>query len=275
VLGTPIVKGRDISEADTAASRHVAVVSEAFARKFLGNRDPIGRNFGRKPGASREFEIVGVVKDARYFTRNPTQPPGPMYFLPEMQAEYFQTNAGSLFLHDIVIAVKPEANVSFTSIDRAMAAVDASLPITAIRTLKEQVSTQFTQQRLIARLTSFFGVLSLLLASIGVYGVTTYNAGRRAREIGVRMALGATRGHIVLFVLRGVFGLVLCGLFIGLPLSFAGGRLLGSQLYGTSPYNAAVTVEAALTLGFSAIAASLIPALRASAILPAEVLRAE
>ena len=114
----------------------------------------------------------------------------------------------------------------------------------SIRTLREQVASQFTQQRLIARLTSFFGVLSLVLASIGLYGVTAYNAGRRTNEIGVRMALGASRGHVVRLVLRGAFGLILVGLLIGLPLTFAVGRFLGNQLYGTSPYNPAVTLVA-------------------------------
>ena len=116
-----------------------------------------------------------------------------------------------------------------------MAAVDPNLPIISIRTLREQVASQFTQQRLIARLTSFFGILSLILASIGLYGVTAYNAGRRVNEIGVRMALGADRGQVVRLVLRGAFGLILLGVSIGLPLTFAVGRLLGSQLYGMSP----------------------------------------
>ena len=110
------------------------------------------------------------------------------------------------------------------------------MPVISIRTLREQVASQFTQQRLIARLTSFFGILSLVLASIGLYGVTAYNAGRRISEIGVRMALGADRGDVVRLVLRGAFGLILLGLSIGLPLTFAAGRFLGSQLYGMNPY---------------------------------------
>jgi ABC-type antimicrobial peptide transport system permease subunit len=156
-----------------------------------------------------------------------------------------------------------------------MASADPNLPVISIRTLREQVAGQFTQQRLIARLTSFFGVLSLVLASIGLYGVTAYNAGRRVSEIGVRMALGANRGHVVRLVLRGAFGLILIGLFIGLPLTFAVGRFLGSQLYGLNPYNPVVTLVAVLTLGLSGLAASLIPALRASLISPLEALRVE
>ena len=275
VIGTPILQGRGISEQDTATSRKVAVVSETFARKFFGTEDPIGKHFGRKPEASREFEIIGVARDARYFTHDLDQPSGPLFFLPEAQAEYTQTNLGSLFLRDMVIVTKPGADVPVASIRQAMASVDPDIPIASIRTLREQVSSRFTQQRLIARLTSFFGVLSLLLASIGLYGVTAHNAGRRTNEIGVRMALGASRSHVIQLVLRGAFGLILFGLLLGLPLTFAAGRFLGSQLYGTSPFNPAVTGVAIVALACSALVASIIPAFRASMISPLDALRTE
>jgi predicted permease len=275
VIGTPIIKGRGLSEQDTATSRNVAVINEAFARKFFKTEDPIGKHFGRKPGANREFEVVGVAKDARYVTFNLGQPSGPFFFLPEAQAEYSQGNLGSLFLHDIVILTRPQASLSIAQLRQAVASVDPNLPIISIRTLREQVATQFTQQRLIARLTSFFGVLSLVLASIGLYGVTAYNAGLRVGEIGVRMALGADRGHVVALVLRGALILIALGLIIGLPIAFAAGKFLGSQLYGMNPFNPVVTLAAVVTLGLSAITASLIPALRASLISPLEALRAE
>ena len=156
-----------------------------------------------------------------------------------------------------------------------MASVDPGMPLISIRTLREQVASQFTQQRLIARLTSFFGVLSLVLASIGLYGVTAHNAGRRVSEIGVRMALGANRGDIVRLVVRGAFGLVLFGLLIGLPLTFAAGRFLSTQLYGMNPYNPVVILAAVVTLGLSALVASFVPAFRASSISPLDALRAE
>ena len=275
VIGTPIVKGRGISEQDTAISRYVAVISESFARKFFRNEDPIGKHFGREPAASREFEVVGVARDARYRADNLDKPSGPFFFLPETQAEYTRSNLGSLFLRDIVILTRPGTNLSIAEVRQAMASVDPGLPIISIHTLREQVTTQFTQQRLIARLTSFFGILSLVLASIGLYGVTAYNAGARVNEIGVRMALGASRGHVVRLVVRGAFGLILFGLLIGLPLTFVAGRFLGSQLYGMSPYNAVVTLAAVLALGLSALFASFVPALRASLISPADALRAE
>src|SRR6267143_55379 len=275
VIGTPIIKGRGISEQDTATSRNVAVINEAFARKFFSNEDPIGKHFGRKPETSREFEVVGGAKDARYVTFSLDQPSGPFFFLPAVQAEYAQGNLGSLFLPDIVILTRPQASLSIAQVRQAMASVDPNLPVISIRTLREQVATQFTQQRLIARLTSFFGVLSLVLASIGLYGVTAYNAGRRVNEIGVRMALGADHVDIVTMVLRGALTLIALGLIIGFPLTFAVGKVLGSQLYGMNPYNPVVMLVAVLALGFSAMLASLIPAFRTSLISPLEALRVE
>jgi predicted permease len=275
VVGTPIVNGRGISQQDTASSRHVAVINQAFARKFFKNEDPIGKHFGRGPAASRELEIVGVAKDARYLTYNLDQPVGPFYFLPVAQADYSKVNMGSLFLRDIVILTSPGASLLVGAVRQAMASVDPGMPLISIRTLREQVASQFIQQRLLARLTSFFGILSLVLASIGLYGVTAYNAGRRVNEIGVRIALGATRGHVIRLVLRGAFTLILLGLCIGLPLTLVVGRFLGNQLYGISPYNLVVTGSAVAALALSALVASFVPALRASSVSPLDALRAE
>jgi predicted permease len=282
VTGNPILRGRGITEHDTATAPHVAVINEAFARKFFKNEDPIGKRFGQDDiGSEREYEIVGIAKDARYLDFEDDISIGPFFFLPEEQHDFSpkagstELFAGSHYLRDIIVVTKPGASPSVAQLRQAMASVDPNLPIISIHTLKEQVSGTFRQQRLIARVTSFFGVLSLVLASIGLYGVTAYNAGRRVSEIGVRMALGANRGQIVALILRGAFGLILVGLLIGLPLALAAGRFLGSQLYGFNPYDPAVVLVAMATLGVSALIASLIPALRASLILPQEALRAE
>jgi ABC-type antimicrobial peptide transport system permease subunit len=250
------------------------VVNESFARRFFTGEDPIGKRFGPTPGMSRGLEIVGVVRDARYFTRGLDQPTGPMYFTPEAQADYRQ-NLGVNFLHDIVIAAKPGAHVSVQPVLQALASVDPNMPVISIRTLREQVTSQFTQPRIITRLISFFGILSLLLASIGLYGVTAYNAGCRTGEIGVRMALGANRGNIVRLVLKGAFALIPWGLLIGLPLTFAAARFLAIQLYGMYPYNPVVLFAAMLALGIPVLVASVIPAFRASLISPLHALRAE
>jgi ABC-type antimicrobial peptide transport system permease subunit len=282
VIGNPIVRGRSISERDIEDSRHVAVVNEAFAQKFFKSEDPIGKHFGRSElGAARQYEIVGIAKDARYMTYNLDRPIGAFFFLPEAQhdvfpkAELTDGDARSHFLHQAVVVTKTGASLPISEARRAIAAVDPKIPVNLVMTLQDQIAGQFGQQRLVARLTSFFGILSLVLASIGLYGVTAYNAGRRINEIGMRMALGAVRGDVIVLILRGAFALILFGLLIGIPLSLAAGRFLGHQLYGMSPYNLVVTLMAIVALGVSAFAASLIPAFRASGISPLEALRAE
>jgi predicted permease len=275
-VGNPIVRGRAITEEDTAASRPVAVINEAFARKFFKNQNPIAQHFG-----TRHVEVVGIARDERHLTYNLDKPIGPFFFVPEAQYTTFPNPADtksdlfSHYLHDIVIVTKPGATISSEQLRKAITSVDPNLPVILIRTLKEQVAGQFNQQRLIARLTSFFGVLSLVLASVGLYGMTAYNAGRRVSEIGVRMALGANRRDVVTLILRGSFLVILFGLFLGLPATFAVGRFLGSQLYGMNPYNPELTFAAASALAVSALIAALIPALRASLISPSEALRAE
>lgn len=281
VMGTPILRGRGITEQDTANSRHVAVISETFARKFFKNENPLGKHFGQDTIASeRDYEIVGVAKDARYL-HNFSEPIRPFFFLPASQHDFMvkdpskEASPSSHLLHDIVVVTKPGATLPEARLREAIASVDPNLPIVWIHSLKEQVSLQFTQERLIARLASLFGILSLALASIGLYGVTAYNVGRRTGEIGVRMALGADRGDVIALVIKGAFGLILVGLLVGLPLAFAAGKVLGMQLYGTNPYNPGVMLVAVASLAFSAFVASLIPALRASLISPTDALRPE
>jgi predicted permease len=280
-IGTRIVEGRGIAVQDTATSQPVAVINQAFARKYFKQEDPVGKYFGRtEMQSSRAYQIVGVTEDARYLDSALDKPPGPLFFLPEPQHDVSPNSGkdvdpGSHFLHDIVIVTRPGVRLASARVRQAVVSVDPSLPIISIQALTEQVDGQFRQQRLIARLTSFFGILSLVLASIGLYGVTAYNAGRRTSEIGVRMALGATRSQVAALVLRGAFALVAVGLLVGFPLALAAGRFLGSQLYGLNPYDPVVILAAVLTLGFSAPVASLIPAVRASLTSPSEALRAE
>jgi len=224
---------------------------------------------------------VGVAGDIRNLTYSLDKPTGPFYFLPEAQHDFplngegTEISPGSHFAHDLVFVTRRGASVSLAQVRRAVAAVDPNLPVIAMHTVSEQITLQFSQQRLTARLTSFFGILSVILASIGIYGVTAYNAGRRTSEIGVRMALGAHRGQILSLILGGACALIVLGLLIGLPLTFAAGRVLGNQLYGINPYDPGVTAIAAGALGLCALVAALIPALRASSISPLEALRSE
>jgi ABC-type antimicrobial peptide transport system permease subunit len=144
-----------------------------------------------------------------------------------------------------------------------------------IQSLGQQVANNFSQQRLMARLASLFGFLALILASIGVYGVTAYNVSSRTNEIGVRVALGADRGDILALILKGAFVLVAFGLVLGVPLSLAAGRFLSSQLYGLNQYDPVILGGATLALGLSAFVAALVPAFRGSSISPMQALRAE
>ena len=239
----------------------------------------MGKHFGQHGiGTEREYEVVGIAEDARYLNVRYDKAVEAFFFLPESQHDMIKgkdPNPGSHFLRDIVIVMQPGASLSFGQVRQVISSVDPALPIASVRTMREQVSSQFTQQRLIARLTSFFGLLSLMLAAIGLYGVTAYNVERRTSEIGVRMALGASRADVVRLVLRGAFVLILLGLASGLPLSFVAGRLLGSQLYGTSPYSVSVAALSMVVLAVAALVASLVPALRASGTSPARALRAE
>ena len=280
-IGTQIIEGRGISEEDTATSQHVAVINEAFAKKYFNNENPIGQYFGRPElGSSRNYKIVGVAQDARYLNFDFDKPIVPFFFLPEAQHDVVaktgaDSNPGSHHLHDIILVARPGATVSAAEIRQAIISVDPRLPIESIGTLGEQVSNQFRQQRLIAQLSSFFGILSLVLASIGLYGVTSYNVGRHTTEIGVRLALGATPAQAAVLIVRGAFALVAIGLVVGFPLALGVGQFLGSQLYGLNPYDPATTLLAILTLSFSTLVAALVPAVRASRISPSEALRAE
>jgi predicted permease len=281
-IGNPIVKGRAINELDTARSRHVAVVNEALARKFFKDEEPIGKHFG-KGGAkyAGDYEIVGVAKDARYVRYGLDKPVDAFFFVPQSQStEYTQPGAASTelrshYLHDVVVHTQPGAKLSDELLRRALASVDPNLPVLRIQSMEQQVASAFAQQRLIARLTSLFGLLALVLASIGLYGVTSYNVGRRTNEIGVRMALGADRSAVLALILRGAFVLVALGLLVGVPLTFAAGRFLGSQLYGLSQHDPVVISTAVVVLGLSALIAALIPAFRASLISLLNALRSE
>ena len=281
-VGHPILRGRPILERDTAGSPHVAVINEAFARKFFRNVDPIGKHFGRtEMQAASDLEVIGIAKDARYLTYNLQNPVSAFFFVPESQSTVFSKetfNAGetrSHFLHDIIVRTQPGVKLREEQVRRALAAVDPRLPVIRMQSLSDQVATSFAQQRLIAQLTSLFGALALILASIGLYGVTAYNAGSRTTEIGVRMALGADRGNAMALILGGALRQIVIGLALGVPLALASGRFIASELYGVNQYNPGIIAVSVAAIGISASVAALIPALRATLISPIQALRAE
>jgi ABC-type antimicrobial peptide transport system permease subunit len=158
---------------------------------------------------------------------------------------------------------------------RVLAEIDPNLSIIQMHSFGEQIIRVFNQQRLIARLTEIFSLLALVLASIGLYGVTAYNITRRTSEIGIRMALGADRGDVVAMVLRGAFWQIGIGLLIGLPLVIVAGRVMASKLYGVGAFNPVTLAGAIVALGFCAFIAGLVPARRAASIEPVKALRIE
>ena len=277
--GTPILRGRGVTTADTPSSTPIAVVSAAFARKFFGNADPIGRRigFGSDP-SNRIFEIVGVVGDARYQDGREAQPP--MFFLPFLQpsraAGASDSNAGldrSQYPASIELVVSDAARDIEGQIRHALADVDRRITVKSVVTLDDQIARQFTGDALLARLTAAFGVVAVLLACLGLYGVTAYAVSRRTREIGIRMAIGATRVEVVRDVIRGALGQLAIGFAVGLPAALGVARLLQSQLFGVGIYDPTSFGGAFVLLGVSAVLASFIPARRAATLDPIRALR--
>lgn len=279
-IGTPVLRGRPIAEQDTATSEHVAVVDEAFVKTYFPKEDPIGKHFGfDAPGHAGDYAIVGVVKAARY--QHAMQSQNPMFFVPLTQSEIFQHplmqhwEVNSHYARAIEFRVAGGPTQYGTAIRNALASIDPNLTVISMQSMGEQVDRLYDQERLTARLTELFGFLALLLASIGIYGVTAYNAARRTNEIGIRMALGADRGSVVRMVMRGALTQIGIGLAIGLPLAVLAGRLVASQLYGVGYFDALVLLSSVLVLAVCAVIAGFLPAQRAASVEPMEALRTE
>ena len=226
LMGQHIVRGRSITEQDTAATRNVAVVDELFVRKFFKKgEEPIGTHFGlNKADYSGTFEIVGVVREANY-----TDPSGhsrrPLFFVPLAQHVHYpiamlqMIDDRTHMIESVVLQLRGSMEGLEPQIRRVFTEVDPNLTILHIQTMEEQVANRLDQQRTVAQMTGLFGILALILAAVGLYGVTAYTVERRTSEIGVRMALGADRGNVIRLVLRGAFLQVLIGLLIGIPAS--------------------------------------------------------
>ena len=280
-IGQPVIRGRGLTEQDTATSRMVAIVNQSFVKKFFPQQDPIGGHFGTfNQKYAGDYEIVGIVADAKY--TNPRDPARPMYFRPLSQLntnlkEHSATTAESrsLFPNSITIQFVGDASRLESLARRTLANINPDLTIESFRSLDYQVADNFNQERLITRLTGLFGLLALALASVGLYGITAYSVARRTSEIGLRMALGANRGDVVALVLRKALLLVALGLAIGVPVALLGGRLMASQLYGVRPYDPISLAAAVLLLSAFAALAGFIPARRAASIEPMNALRTE
>lgn len=280
--GAKIAEGRTFEDQDTAATRPVAVVNEAFVRRFFPKQDPIGRHFGMdRIQYAGTFEIVGVVRDIRYMTWAYKEPVRPMFWLSETQRVKYADplfdnfDLHSHFLYNIVIWAPGNPPGIETAVRKAIAAIDPDLVIYGVDPYSDILEGDFQQESMIATLTMLFGALGLVLAAVGLYGVMAYTVEQRTSEIGVRMALGADRGAVVRMVLRRAFSQIAIGLALGIPLSLAAGRLMTTQLFGVSPYDARMLALAAVLLCAAALLASWIPASRAASVDPMSALRAE
>jgi predicted permease len=281
-LGAKIVQGRSIEEQDTAITRPIAVVNEAFVRRFFKRENPIGQHFGmdRIQYASK-FEIVGVVRDIRYMTWDYKDPVRPMFWLSETQSVKYddlQYNTFDLFSHflsNIVIWAPGNPPGLQTEVRKALASIDPNLVIYAVDPYSKILAGDFQQENMIASLTMLFGVLGLVLAAVGLYGVMAYTVEQRTSEIGVRMALGADRASVVRMVLRGAFFQIGIGLGLGIPLAIVAGRLMTRQLFGVAPWDPRMLTIATLLLCTAAFLASWIPAARAASVEPMVALRTE
>ena len=281
-LGQPILRGRGFTEADNENTAPVAVVNEAFVRRFLSSEAPLEKHFGLDlPENARTFRIVGVVRDAKYASWGIEKAPRPMFYVPLMQYVHYSNplmqklELRSHFISGIVLATRSAPGALEAALTKTLADLDPNLTVIHVRTMRQQIAVVFDQQRAVASLAGLFGIVALLLAAVGLYGVTAYTVAQRTNEIGVRMALGADRSKVVQLVLRGAFRRVIVGLLLGLPLAVGAGRLIAAQLYGVSSWDPLALSVAALSLGACAFVATIIPALRAAAISPMDALRAE
>ncbi|HTU45623.1 MAG TPA: ABC transporter permease [Bryobacteraceae bacterium] len=281
-IGAKIVRGRPITEQDTETTRKVAVINQAFAKRFFKNQNPIGQHFGPdKIKYSATYEIVGVTNDIRYLTYRYKEPVRPMFWVPETQTVQYDDPAWlsgeiwSHYLYNIVIWAPGNPPGMEEHVRKALASIDPDLVLYGVDPYNRILSADFQRENMLATLTTLFGVLGLVLAAVGLYGVMAYTVEQRTSEIGLRMALGADRGGVVSMVLRGAFSQVGIGLALGIPSAIVAGRLMTRQLFGVKPRDPTMLMLATLLLCSAALLASVIPASRAAAVEPMVALRNE
>jgi predicted permease len=267
-VGTPLIRGREITEADELRRQPVCVVNESFVRTFFKDADPIGKHITDEYPTTREtYEIVGVVADSREHDLRGQSPP-----------RFFGNSAhpiGTARPTVVVIRASGDPARMTKTVTQAVSQFDPGLPVTAVRTVNEQIGRRLVAQSLMARLAAAFGTLALLMAAIGIYGVMSYAIGRRTSEIGLRMALGASRIGVMGMVLRETATILLAGVVIGLPCAVGAARLMRSTLAGVGPSDPVSIVVALAIIATAAFLAGFIPARRASRIDPMEALRCE
>ena len=282
-FGISILRGRYFTAADNETAELVAIVNETFVKRFFkSGEDPLDQHFGLDmPENSATFRIVGVVRDAKFAGWGLNRPAHPMFYVPLAQnVNYKQDLMKSIelrshFIGGIMLVTNTPSGALEPLLTRTLAEVDPNLTIVSVRTMEEQVALSFDQERAVASLAGLFGIVALLLAAVGVYGVTAYTVAQRTNEIGIRMALGADRAKVIQLVLHGAFKRVVVGLALGLPLAMGAARLISAQLYGVSSWDPFALSVAASGLALCAFFATIIPAFRAAAISPMDALRIE
>jgi predicted permease len=266
-MGIPLLLGRAFGPQDTGASPKVAVINETFARWYLPGGSPIGRDFGigGDPAHSNDIEVVGVVKDAKY--ENLRDRP--------FAAAYYPYTQRVQYLNDFEVRYTGRPEVIISEVRQAIGQVDRSLPVVYQGTMVEQVNRSMAGQALIARLSTFFGLLAAFLACIGIYGLMSYAVMRRTNEIGIRMALGAETSGVLWMVMRESLILVAAGVGIGIPAALTAARLVSSVLYGTKATDPLTITASALVMIAVAALAGYLPARRAAKVDPMVALRYE
>jgi predicted permease len=282
-LGVTLLRGRHFNRGDNETTAPVAIVNEAFVKRFFkNNEDPMDQHFGLDmPENAGTFRIVGVIHDAKFAGWGLDKPARPTFYVPLAQWVDYKDpmmkklEAVSHIVGGAMVVSNLPPGTLESQLTRELSQVDPNLTITSVRTLEDQVKLSFDQERAVASLAGLFGIIALLLAAVGLYGVTAYTVARQTNEIGIRMALGADRVSVVQLVLRGAFLRVVVGLAMGLPLAIGAGKLISAQLYGVSIYDPPALGLATISLAVCAFFAAIIPASRAASISPMTALRTE
>jgi predicted permease len=267
-MGIPLLNGREFSEADTGTSPKVAIINEAMARRFFAGRNPIGLRFGFGGGkdVKLDTEIVGIVKDSK--NTDVKQAARPFAFLPYSQSEH----AGNATFY---VRTNQDPVALTATVRNLIAGFDANLPVYGVKTLTAQVDEIMFTDRLVTIFSLCLGLLASLLAAVGLYGVMAYVVARRTREIGIRMALGATQQNVAWMILREILGMLAAGLCVGLIAAYGIGRVVESLLFGVKASDPVVFVLAAVLLAAVAMLAGWLPSRKAANVDPMVALRYE
>ncbi len=266
-VGIPLFAGREFGEMDQANSPPVAVVNRTLARELFGEENPVGKRFGNAgAGSSSQIEIVGVIGDAKYGGLR--QQPTPMFYMPLFQ--HFEERP---YYAHVRMAGNPSAAIA--AMRRQIQAIDQDISVYDVRTINEVIDRLLQPDRMFAVLASVFGLLALLLTSIGIYGVVAYQITRRTGEVGIRMALGAQRGDVLWMFMRETLLVLAVGAAIGLPAAVAAAHILRSLLFGLEPSDPVTMISAMVALGGAGALAGFLPARRASRMEPMVALRLE